>query len=330
MAVLRLPRIKIADRWIGEAFPPFIVAEIGINHNGSLEIAKKMIEGAVAAGCHAVKFQKRTPELCVPKEQWHLKRQTPWGEMTYIDYRHRIELSAEDFEEIDRFCRQNGILWFASSWDIPSLEFIEQFDPPLHKAPSAMLTHSDLLLAMKKTGKPVMISTGMSTLDEIDEAVDLLDERNILLAHTTSSYPCPDSEVNLLMINSLKRRYPEAVIGYSGHEQGALPSIVAVALGAAFIERHITLDKLMWGTDQAASLDMQELAQLTEGIRRLQLFMGDGIKRVYESELAVKAKLRPPRTQRKKSLQTWYNQKIKPAGIHSLPEFISRQFSKAV
>ena len=335
MVVLRLRRIKLENIWVGETLPHFIIAEIGINHNGSLDIAKKMIEGAVSAGCHAVKFQKRTPELCVPHDQWHVKRQTPWGEMTYIDYRTRMEFSRREYEEIDRFCRAKGILWFASCWDEPSVDFIEQFDTPLHKAPSAMLTNLSLLSTMKKTGRPLMLSTGMSTDVEIDAAVEWVGERNLLLAHSTSSYPCADKEVNLLMIHALKHRYTEAIIGYSGHESDALPSIIAAAIGATFIERHVTLDKTMWGTDQASSLDMKELAQMTDAIRRLKLFMGDGVKRVYESELKSLVKLRPQaelggRPGKRFNLQTWYNQKIKTPSRTGRPNIFSRHLSKAL
>lgn len=335
MPVLRLRRIKLENIWVGENLPHFIIAEIGINHNGSLDIAKKMIDGAATAGCHAVKFQKRTPELCVPRDQWYIKRQTPWGEMTYIDYRARVEFNRREYEEIDRYCRARGILWFASCWDEPSVAFIEQFDTPLHKAPSAMLTHLSLLMTMKKTGRALMLSTGMSTDDEIDAAVEWVGERNLLLAHSTSAYPCADEEINLLMINSLKRRFPEAIVGYSGHESGALPSIVAAAMGATFIERHVTLDKTMWGTDQAASLDMAELAEMTAGIRRMNRFMGDGIKRVYESEVKSLVKLRPQsetgrRQSKRFNLQTWYNQTIRTANLSGRSKKPAKQFSKAL
>ncbi|RPI02402.1 MAG: N-acetylneuraminate synthase [Calditrichaeota bacterium] len=336
MPVLRFRRIKLGQIWLGENMPPFIIAEIGINHNGSLEIAKKMIDGAVNAGCHAVKFQKRTPELCVPKDQWFIKRHTPWGEMTYIDYRMRMEFNGEEFTEIDRYCRGKGIIWFASCWDEPSVDFIERFDTPLHKAPSAMLTNLPLLSAMKKTGRPLMLSSGMSTLEEIDAAVEYVSEKNLLLAHSTSSYPCPDPEINLLMVNSLKKRYPEAIIGYSGHDVDTLPSIVAAVLGATFIERHVTLDKTLWGTDQSASLNMDELVLMIQSIHRANLFMGDGIKRIYPSEMKSLMKLRPSqnefeRTQSKRfTLQTWYNQKIKAPGNSSRQSIFSRSWSKAL
>jgi len=278
---------------IGAGKQTFIIAEIGINHNGSLELAKGMIDAAAKAGCDAVKFQKRTPELCVPKEQWHVRRSTPWGEMTYIDYRYRVEFGFSEFAEIDKYCKEKGILWFASCWDIPSVEFMNQFDPPMHKAPSAMLINYELLRAMKNSGKPLMLSTGMSTMTEIESAINLVGEKRLLLAHSTSSYPCALEELNLRMIYTLRTKFPRAIIGYSGHESGVLPSLIAVSIGAHFVERHITLDKKMWGTDQSASLEINELDTLVQEIRKVPVMLGDGIKKVYDSERKVMEKLRP-------------------------------------
>ncbi|MCS7054221.1 MAG: N-acetylneuraminate synthase family protein [Ignavibacterium sp.] len=284
--------IKVGNKKIGDNHPVFIIAEIGINHNGDIEIAKKMIVGAKFAGCDAVKFQKRTPELCVPKDQWHIERDTPWGRMTYIDYRHKVEFGQKEYEELDKFCKQLDIIWFASCWDEPSVDFIEQFNPPLYKTPSAALTDFELLDKHKKLNKPVMMSTGMSTMEQIEQAVEFFGKENLLLAHATSTYPCKLEELNLKMITTLREKYPDIPIGYSGHEVGLAPTWAAVALGANFVERHITLDRAMWGTDQAASVEIGGVQRLVSNIRDIELALGDGIKRVYESELASLKKLR--------------------------------------
>jgi N-acetylneuraminate synthase len=284
--------VRVADRMVGRDHPVFFIAEIGINHNGSVELAKRMIDGAVLAGCDAVKFQKRTPELCVPKEQWHIERDTPWGRMTYLEYRHRVEFGREQYEEIDAYCHERGILWTASCWDEPSVAFMEHFEVPFYKSASASLTDIDLLIAMQATGRPLMISTGMSTLEEIDEAVGALDERSLLIAHATSTYPCPAQELNLRMLETLRTRFPNIPIGYSGHEVGLATTWAAVALGACFVERHITLDRAMWGTDQAASVEIGGLIRLVQNIRDIEKAMGDGVKRVYDSERGPMAKLR--------------------------------------
>lgn len=284
--------IKIGNRIIGDGHPVFIIGEIGINHNGDLDIAKKMIEGAKHAGCDAVKFQKRTPELCVPKDQWHLERDTPWGRITYIEYRYKVEFGEKEYAEIDRFCKEIGIMWFASCWDEPSVDFIEQFNPPLYKTPSASLTDFDLLKKHKALNKPVMMSTGMSTMEQIEAAVNFYGMDNLLLAHATSSYPCKNEELNLRMIETLRKKYPTIPIGYSGHEVGLAPTWAAVALGACFVERHITLDRAMWGTDQAASVEMGGLQRLVSNIRDIEAALGDGIKKVYDSEKSQIQKLR--------------------------------------
>lgn len=286
------PALKIGDRIVGEGHPVYIIAEIGINHNGSLDIAKKMIDGAVFAGANAVKFQKRTPELCVPHDQWMIERDTPWGRMTYIDYKKKTEFSMKQYFEIDLYCRQKGIQWFASAWDIPSVEFMEQFDIPLYKVASACITDEELLNKIKSTGKPVMISTGMSTMEEIENAVKVLSEKNILIAHATSTYPCKPVELNLKMINTLKQKFPNVPVGYSGHEVGLTTTWAAVALGASFVERHITLDRTMWGTDQAASVEIMGMYKLVNDIRDIEKALGDGIKKVYESEINSLKKLR--------------------------------------
>jgi N-acetylneuraminate synthase len=284
--------IKVGKINIGDGYPVFIAAEIGINHNGSLKIAKKLIEGANAAGCDAVKFQKRTPEICVPKDQWNIERETPWGRMTYIDYRHKVEFTKDDYSEIDRFCKEKDIVWFASCWDEEAVDFIQQFDVPLFKTASASLTDKNLLLKHKKINKPTIISTGMSTMEEIEDAEKLFEKKNILIAHATSSYPCPNEELNLKMITTLREKYPEIPIGYSGHETGLAPTWAAVSLGASFVERHITLDRAMWGSDQAASVEVDGFHRLIRNIRDIEIALGDGIKRVYPSEMNARTKLR--------------------------------------
>jgi N-acetylneuraminate synthase len=289
---MRTPEVRIGQRVVGEGHPVFVIAEIGINHNGSLEIAKRMIDGAVSAGADAVKFQKRTPELCVPQDQWNVQRDTPWGRMSYIEYRHRVEFTKEDYTDIDRHCRAQGIAWFASCWDEPSVDFMEQFDTPCYKIASASLTDEDLLRKKRGTGKPVIISTGMSTMDEIFNAVEILGTDNLLIAHATSTYPCPPEQLNLKMIGTLKSMFPFCPIGYSGHEVGLAPTWAAVAMGAAFVERHITLDRSMWGSDQSASVEVEGFRRLVANIRDIEQSLGDGVKKVYEQELAQAKKLR--------------------------------------
>jgi N-acetylneuraminate synthase len=284
--------VAIGGRRVGAGQPVLVIAEIGINHNGSLDMARKLIDGAYLAGAEAVKFQKRTPELCVPREQWHLERDTPWGRIPYIEYRRRMEFGDPEFAAIDRHCRERGILWFASCWDEEAVDFVERYEPPCYKIASASLTDHDLLRKVRATGRPVMLSTGMSTAAEIDEAVDLLGRRELLIAHSTSTYPCPPSDLNLRMIDTLRRLYPECPIGYSGHEVGLAPSWAAVALGAAFVERHITLDRALWGSDQAASVEIGGFLRLVSNVRDIEKSLGDGIKRVYDGEQAQIAKLR--------------------------------------
>ena len=288
--------VRIANRAVGDGEAVFVIAEIGINHNGSLAIARKLIDGAVLAGCDAVKFQKRTPELCVPRDQWDVERDTPWGRMKYIDYRHRVEFGASEYAEIDRYCRDKEILWFASCWDEEAVDFMEQFDPPCYKAASASLTDTALLLKKKETGRPLIISTGMSTPEEIDQAISAAGRENLLIAHSTSTYPCPPGELNLRVIQTLKRLYPGCPIGYSGHEVGLSPTWAAVSLGATFVERHITLDRAMWGSDQAASVEISGFMRLVSNIRDIEKAMGDGVKRVYEAEMGQRRKLRRVRS----------------------------------
>ena len=282
----------LGNKLVGSGQPVYIIAEIGINHNGSLELAKQLIDGAVAAGCDAVKFQKRTPEKCVPKDQWHIERDTPWGRMAYIDYRHLIEFGEEEYSSIDSYCRERGIHWFASCWDEDAVDFMARFEIPCFKAPSASLTDHELLLKTVATGKPLILSTGMSTLDEIQGAVRAVGTQNVLIAHSTSTYPCPLNELNLRMIHTLEEMYQDTPIGYSGHETGLAPTWAAVALGATFVERHITLDRAMWGSDHAASVEIGGLHRLVSNIRDIEKSLGDGVKRVYENELSARKKLR--------------------------------------
>lgn len=283
--------VEIAGRPVGPGHPVFIIAEIGINHNGDLELAKKLIDAAALAGCDAVKFQKRTPELCVPPEQRDILRETPWGLITYLEYRHRVEFGEAQYREIDSYCRQKGILWFASCWDEPSVDLIDRFDPPCYKIASASLTDRPLVEYTASKGKPMIVSTGMSTMEEIRECVSWLPRDRILLAHATSTYPCRPEELNLRMIPTLAAEF-DVPVGYSGHEVGLQTTLAAVALGACFVERHITLDRAMWGTDQAASVETGGLMRLVRDIRVIEAAMGDGIKRVYDSELPIRQKLR--------------------------------------
>jgi len=283
--------VKIGDRWIGDGHPAYIVAEIGVNHNGSIDTAKDLIRQARHAGVDAVKFQKRTPELCVPKEQWNIMRETPWGYISYIDYRHKMEFQQEEYAEIERFCQEQGISWFASVWDEPSIEFLEPFGPICYKVPSASLTDHGLLRCLRDTGRPVILSTGMSTMEQIRAAASLLDMDKLVIAHATSTYPCDPAELNLNMIETLRQEF-SCPIGYSGHEVGLITSVVAVALGACMVERHITLDRAMWGSDQAASVEPQGFERLVKYVRVTEQSLGDGVKRVYDSEMSSLRRLR--------------------------------------
>jgi N-acetylneuraminate synthase len=283
--------VKIGMSSVGDGEPTYIVGEIGINHNGVIDLAKKLIDVAVTSGCNAVKFQKRTPELCVPEDQRNRMRQTPWGYITYMEYREKIEFGFEEFNEIDRYCRERNIDWFASCWDVEAVKFIEQYDVPCYKISSASLTDRGLLKALRNTGKPLVISSGMSTIEQIRGAVDFLGIDDLIILHCTSTYPCPVEELNLKMITTLKNEF-DCPVGYSGHEIGLWPTVATVALGASFIERHITLDRAIWGSDQASSVEPQGLQKLVRTIRTIEGAMGDGIKKVYASEEPIIARLR--------------------------------------
>jgi N-acetylneuraminate synthase len=281
----------ICGKELGDGSPCFIIGEIGINHNGDLEIAKKLINVAADAGCNAVKFQKRTPEICVPSDQKSIKRETPWGYITYLDYRHKVEFGTDEYKEIDKYCKELDIMWTASCWDIPSVQFMEKFNPPFYKIASAKILEQDLLTAYRSTGRPLLVSTGMSTQAELDDVAKSLSDAIWIFLHCTSAYPSENNEINLKVMQTLKERYGRPV-GYSGHEVGLQVSIAAVALGACVVERHITLDRTFWGSDQAASLEPQGLKRLVRDIRVVEKAMGDGVKRVYPSERAIRKKLR--------------------------------------
>lgn len=295
--------MDIGGHPIGAGHPVFVVAEIGINHNGDVEIAKRLIDAAKQAGCDAVKFQKRTPELCVPRDQWGIPKETPWGMMPYLEYKQRLEFNDYEYHVIDAYCKQVGMLWFASCWDVPSVEFIERFNPPCYKIASATLTDDFVIEHTRWNGKPIILSTGMSTWEQIDNALNWVGHPveahtlaykpsdNLVLMHARSTYPAALDELNLNMIPTLRERYGVPV-GYSGHEVGLATTLAAVAFGACVIERHITLDRAMWGTDQAASVEPQGFARLVKDIRNIERAMGDGQQREYASEEPIRRKLR--------------------------------------
>jgi N-acetylneuraminate synthase len=283
--------VKIGNKLVGDGHPAYILAEIGINHNGSLDITKRMIDAAVHAGVDAVKFQKRTPDVSTPVEQQKQMRETPWGYITYLEYRHKVEFGETEYREIDRYCKLKGIPWFASVWDEQAVDFLEKFDLPAYKIPSASLTDNDLLQYVRKTGRPVILSTGMSTMEQVRAAVKVIGTENLIFTHCTSTYPCEPEELNLRMIQTLRNEFP-CPVGYSGHEVGLVPSAVAVALGACLVERHLTIDRAMWGSDQAASVEPAGFERLVKYIRVSEASLGDGIKRVYDSEMPSLKKLR--------------------------------------
>jgi N-acetylneuraminate synthase len=283
--------VRICEEKVGDCHPCFIVAEIGINHNGDIEIAKKLILVAKDAGVNAVKFQKRTPELCVPPEQRMVMRETPWGYISYMDYRNKVEFNFEQYREINDFCKKQGIIWFASVWDEPSVDFMESFDVPCYKISSALLTNDSLLQYARTKGRPIILSTGMSSLEEIDHAVNILGKKDLILLHTCSVYPAYYTELNLRVIPMFQERY-KMPIGYSGHETGLPSTVAAVALGACLVERHITLDRAMWGSDQAASLEPNGITRLVRDIRLVETSMGEQEKRVLPREIPIMQRLR--------------------------------------
>ncbi|MFF7292978.1 N-acetylneuraminate synthase family protein [Microbacterium sp. NPDC008134] len=284
--------VSIGSRVIGGGRPAYVIAEIGLNHNGDVEIAKRLIDVAAKAGADAVKFQKRTPEISTPAHMRDVPRETPWGTMSYLDYRRRVEFGRDEYIEIGDHATMLGLDWFASPWDVPSVAFLEDLNVVAHKVASASLTDTELLVALRETGKPVILSTGMSTIEQIDRALDTLGTDRVVLMHATSTYPLEPEEANLRSIATLRDRYAGIPVGYSGHERGLQISLAAVAIGAVAVERHITLDRTMWGSDHAASLEPTGLEHLVRDIRVIEKALGDGVKRVFDSELAPMAKLR--------------------------------------
>jgi N-acetylneuraminate synthase len=282
--------VKIGDTWVGDGHPCYIVAEIGINHNGDIELAKKLIDLADASGCNAVKFQKRTIDVVYTAEELAKPRENPFG-LTNGDLKRGLEFSFEQYREIDCYCKELGIAWFASCWDERSVDFIDQFNPPCYKIASASLTDDNLLRYHRAKGRPIILSTGMSTQEEVDHAVDVLGKKDLIILHATSTYPSNYDELNLKAIPELRKRYGVPT-GYSGHETGIPSSSATVALGACMIERHITLERSLWGSDQAASLGPSGITRLVRDIRLVEMSMGDGVKRVFEREKPIIKKLR--------------------------------------
>lgn len=316
--------LMIGDKRIGEGYSCFVAAEIGINHNGSLEITKRLIDAAVEAGADAVKFQKREVEVVytagelaqprkvdrsiiknafdrmivegvqykiLPEEAMNRLKENPEN-TTNGDLKYALEFGLKDYDTIDKYCRDRRIIWFASSWDGLSAHFVNGYNVPCHKIASACLTHIDLLKRVRSNGKPVILSTGGSTIEQVQKAVEILGREDLILLHCVANYPCDDDEVNLQVMRALRAAFPGVPIGYSGHEIGILPSMMAVAMGACLVERHITLDKNMPGSDHRASLEPREFKQMVDEIRRFEKIRGDGIKRVLPSEVSVMKKLR--------------------------------------
>ncbi|SCX80018.1 N-acetylneuraminate synthase [Lachnospiraceae bacterium XPB1003] len=286
--------IKLGNFTVTENSVPYMIAEIGINHNGDMQIAKRLLDAAYACEWDCAKFQKRTPELAVPEAQKQVPRETPWGTMPYIEYKKRVEFEKAEYDEIDSYCRQKPMDWSASPWDIPSLEFLLQYDIPFIKIPSAMNTNEEMIKKACESGKPVIISEGMSELDEMDKTVSWLEKYSngdYIICHTNSTYPSPNKELNLRLIPEMKKRY-DCLVGYSGHEANLEPSVIAAVLGACVIERHVTLSHEMWGSDQKASLEVQAMSLLKKRITSSLETLGTGEKKLYESEMKKRRELR--------------------------------------
>ncbi len=282
--------VRIGDRLVGDGHPCYVIAEIGINHNGDIDLARRLISVAVAAGCDAVKFQKRTVDVVYTADELSRPRESPFGS-TNGDLKRGLEFGSDEYQLVARYCREVKMPWFASCWDEDSVNFMEKFNPPCYKIASASLTDDNLLRHTRATGKPVILSTGMSTVEEIDHAVDVLGRDDLILLHACSAYPAYYPELNLRTIATLRERYA-VPIGYSGHETGLPSTIAAVALGACCVERHVTLDRAMWGSDHAASLEPNGITRIVSYIRLVEQSLGDGVKRVYEREQPVIQKLR--------------------------------------
>ena len=284
--------MNLGKKQLTQNSPAYIIAEIGINHNGDIDKAKQLIDIAKKSGCDAVKFQKRNPDVCVPEKQKTIMRETPWGYISYLEYKYKVEFGKNEYDIINQYCEKIGIHWFASPWDIDSVNFLSQYDIPALKVPSASLNDIELITAMKDTGIPIIISTGMSTQKEVDEAITIFSGAELAVLHCVSTYPTPASELNLNVIKTFQSKYPNIIIGYSGHETGLSTTYAAVALGAKIIERHITLDRSMWGTDHSASIEPHGLKTLVSNIRDIESAMGDGIKVVTPGEIPIREKLR--------------------------------------
>jgi len=282
--------VRIADKIVGDNHPCFVIAEIGINHNGSVNLAKTLIDIAISAGCDAVKFQKRTVDVVYTKEELAKERSSIFGN-TNGDLKRGLEFGEKEYKEIDEYCKSRGIIWFASCWDEEAVDFIDKFNPPCYKIASASLTDDKLLLHTKAKGKPILLSCGMSTMEEIEHAVQLLGEDNLIIYHCTSTYPSNNDELNLKVIETFREKF-NCPIGYSGHERGIFPSTLSVAMGACSVERHITNDRTNWGSDQAASLEPAGLFRMVRDIRQVPAMLGDGNKVVYDSEKPIISKLR--------------------------------------
>jgi N-acetylneuraminate synthase len=285
-----MPQVKIGERTVGDGAPCYVIGEIGINHNGDLGIARRLIDVAAIAGAQAVKFQKRTVDVVYSAEELARPRENPFG-TTNGDLKRGLEFGADQYQAITRYCEEKGVDWFASCWDEASVDFIEQFSPPAYKIASASITDDNLLRHHRRTGRPMIVSTGMCTMEQIDHAVQVLGTEKLVILHTTSAYPAKVGDLNLRMIPMLRERYGVPV-GYSGHEVGLASSFAAVALGACMVERHITLDRAMWGTDQSASVEPQGLMKLVRDIRVIEDSLGDGVKKVSADEVPIMKKLR--------------------------------------
>ncbi len=272
---------------------PYLIGEIGINHNGDINIVKRLADAAFATGWNSVKFQKRNPDVAVPEHQKNVMRDTPWGRMKYIDYKYKVEFDKSQYDKIDQYCKSKPIEWSASIWDLDSLEFMLNYDLPYLKIPSAHMTNDELLIASSKSGIPLIVSTGMSTLAEVDNAVNILEKfsNSYAIMHTNSSYPSKVEDLNLSLIPFFAERY-KCVVGYSGHEYGLTPSVIAVSLGAMIIERHITVSRKMWGTDQSSSVEIEGMDSLSKRISEVDKILGNPIKTVTESEIPIRKKLR--------------------------------------